>query len=189
MEPTEPHQDWCAKVVLRQSFLYDGKNRKKFPGWMPNPNPTEVDFDTTTSMSALEELIARAQLATLRPLEDPYQFLPPLPLSQRPGDHIQAEFSPNVVCILVSGPGLPALSFYDLPGIIGQAESKEKQYLPKFVSDLVKEYISDPETLILVTCSLEVDIDNSTASGIARELDATDRCIGMLAIIIRKCNC
>jgi hypothetical protein len=176
MEPTEPHQHWRAKVELRQTYLYDGRSRKKFPGWYPNPNPNDILFDTTTSMSALEELIARAQLAILTPMKDPSQFLPPLPL---PDDQLQIEFSPNVVCIHVSGPGLPALSFYDLPGIIGQAESQDKEYLPKFVSDLVKDYIKDPETLILVTCSLEVDLNNSTAAGIARELKVTDRCIGM----------
>jgi len=113
-------------------------------------------------------------------MSDPTDFLPPSPLSRDPETYHQTEFSPNVVCIHVTGPELPALSFYDLPGIIGQAESADNDYLVKFVKDLVTDYIKDPESLILVTCSLENDIHNSTASGIARELKATDRCIGTL---------
>lgn len=95
-------------------------------------------------------------------------------------DKLTTQFSPNVVCISVSQPGLPALSFYDLPGIIGQAESIESQFLVKFVRDLVSEYIEDAESLVLVTCSLANDIANSSAGGIAREKNMTDRCIGVL---------
>jgi hypothetical protein len=111
-------------------------------------------------------------------MSDSMDFLPPHPLSHDPETYHQAKFSPNVVCIHVTGPELPALSFYDLPGIIGQAESTDTGYLVKFVKDLVIEYIKDPESLILVTCSLENDIANSTAGGIARDLKATNRCIG-----------
>jgi hypothetical protein len=50
--------------------------------------------------------------------------------------HHRCEFSPNIVCISITHPDLPALSFYDLPGIIGQAESPESQFLVKFVRDL-----------------------------------------------------
>ena len=120
----------------------------------------------------------RAQLAVLSPNHDAAEFLQPGALSRDPGTYQQCEFSPNVVCIYVSQPGLPALSFYDLPGIIGQAEKDENQFLVKFVRDLVSEYVKDPESLILVTCSLENDIANSTASTLARELGAIDRCIG-----------
>jgi hypothetical protein len=75
------------------------------------------------------------------------------------------------------------LSFYDLPGIIGQAESEEEQFLVKFVRDLVVDYVRDAESLILVTCSLENDIANSTAGGIARAEQATDRCIGTFNLL------
>jgi hypothetical protein len=132
-------------------------------------------------MSDLEDLIARAQMATLSPMSDPMDFLPPSSLDRNPDTYQQMQFSPNVVCIHVTMPELPALSFYDLPGIIGQAESADSHFLVKFVKDLVIEYIKDPESLILVTCSLENDIHNSTAAGIARDLKATNRCIGMLS--------
>jgi hypothetical protein len=91
-----------------------------------------------------------------------------------------AQFSPNCVCIYVSAPHLPSLSFYDLPGIIGQSEDPSTQYLVKFVRDLVTDYVRDSEALILVTCALDNDIHNSTAAGIAREWNATGRCVGVL---------
>ncbi|KAF2679716.1 interferon-induced GTP-binding protein Mx [Lentithecium fluviatile CBS 122367] len=181
LEPSsDPLDQWRAQVIIRQSYAYDGGRRQKFPGWKANPTPTNVPFAETDSPKVLEELIARAQLAALSPLNDPMEFLHPAALSRDPNTFHRTEFSPNIVCIHISQPESPALSFYDLPGIIGQSESAENQYLVKFVRDLVSEYIKDPDSLILVTCSLENDIANSTAGGFARELKATDRCIGVL---------
>lgn len=139
--------------------------------------PSIVHFAETEDPNDLERIIARAQLAAISPLTDYREFLRPTLAGL--ADHYRCEFSPNVVCIFITHPELPALSFYDLPGIIGQAESADSQFLVKFVRDLVTDYINDPEALILVTCSLENDIANSTAGGIARSLHATDRCIGM----------
>lgn len=179
---TEPSADqdasWTAQVKLRLEYKWDGKKKRSvFPGWIPNPNPVEEEFASTNSPKELGDLIARAQAAILSPLQDPNEFKPPNPLhwnSRLP----RCEFSPNVVCISVSQPDIPALSFYDLPGIIGQAETDENQYLVKFVKDLVAAYIKDPDSLILVTCSLENDIANSTAAGFARTLKADGRCVG-----------
>jgi len=139
--------------------------------------PSTVHFAETEDPNELERIIAHAQLATISPLTNYQEFLRPTLAGLR--DQYRCEFSPNVVCIHVTHPDLPSLSFYDLPGIIGQAESADSQFLVNFVRDLVTDYINDPEALILVTCSLENDIANSTAGGIARNLDATDRCIGM----------
>jgi hypothetical protein len=140
------------------------------------PKPTDTHFASTEDSHQLEELIARAQTAIINPMMDYKEFLK-APIGAL-GDYHSCEFSPNVVFIAISHPDLPALSFYDLPGIIGQAESPETGYLVDFVHDLVTDYVKDPEALILVTCSLENDIANSTAGGIARKLHATDRCIG-----------
>jgi hypothetical protein len=123
----------------------------------------------------LEDTIRRAQSAIISPWSEPKDFL------DRTKDHLipalRYSFSPNVVCISISQPDLPALSFYDLPGIVGQSEDLAEV---KFVKDLVTEYINYPEALILVTCAMDNDIANSTAAGIARSLKATDRCIGKL---------
>ncbi|KAH8722930.1 P-loop containing nucleoside triphosphate hydrolase protein [Phaeosphaeriaceae sp. PMI808] len=178
--PSEPDATWVAHVTLRRGFAYDGKvgkvgksHERRFPGWTPLPQPTTVEFATTQNPNELEQIIARAQLAIISPLVDHTEFLkttlPNLDNWHRCG------FSPNIVSIFISNPGLPALSFYDLPGIIGQSEDPVEV---EFVRNLVADYIKDPEALILVACSLETDIANSTAGGIARELQATDRCIG-----------
>jgi len=92
--------------------------------------------------------------------------------------HLQQEFSPNVVCLDISGPGLPNLSFYDLPGVINQTEDGTKPYLVKLVKNLVKDYIKSENALILLACSMEGDCANSSASRILRNLKAEHRCIG-----------
>lgn len=136
----------------------------------------EIPFGTTMSPTELEDIIARAQLATISPLVDYNQFLHPSLASVE--DCHRCEFSPNVVAITISQANVAALSFYDLPGIISQAESAGTQFLVDFVRTLVTEYVRREGTLVLVTCSLENDIANSAAGGIARMCHATDRCIG-----------
>ncbi|CAN9098449.1 unnamed protein product [Alternaria alternata] len=183
LEPSENTcAGWSATISLRRSFGYDSKKGRghegRFPGWVQMPKPSDTHFASTEDPCQLEELIARAQTAIINPMMDYKEFLK-APIGAL-GDYHSCEFSPNVVFIAISHPDLPALSFYDLPGIIGQAESPETGYLVDFVHDLVTDYVKDPEALILVTCSLENDIANSTAGGIARKLNATDRCIGVL---------
>lgn len=181
----EPAKDsrvrWKARVFLRSSFVYDPKRAAgqacRFPGWIQGES-REIEFATTDDPDKLEELIARAQLAILSGGSlNPQSFLHG-PLGQLDKEYRRADFSPNCVCIYISHAGIASLSFYDLPGIIGQSENPETHFLVAFVRNLVTEYIQDKESLILVTCSLENDIHNSTAAGIARDLGATERCVG-----------
>ncbi|KAH7074308.1 interferon-induced GTP-binding protein Mx [Paraphoma chrysanthemicola] len=177
--PADPRAKWHAHVSLRHTFFFDGKNGKgfnrRFPGFEQQDQLTTTPFMSTDDPDKLEHIISRAQSALINPLTDYTEFLKPS-IAHLRGDH-RIKFSPNVVEISVSHPGLPALSFYDLPGIIGQADSA---YEVKFVRDLVIEYVNDEGALILVTCSLANDIANSVAGGIARELKADDRCVGVL---------
>jgi hypothetical protein len=150
----------------------------RFQGWTEcTEEPHETTFASTESPEDLEELIFRAQLATLNAVDSPQVFLHGSIASLKES-YQYAHFSPNVVCIRISQPGLPSLSFYDLPGIIGQVEDIKDQYLVKFIKDLVTEYIVDPKSLILVTHSLSDDLHNSPAGGLARDLDVTQRCVG-----------
>jgi GTPase SAR1 family protein len=183
--PTDPNAAWAARVTLRRTFKFEGKkgrgSDKRFPGWVQQPETNTVDFMSSENPEKLEEIIVRAQRAVTSPLIDYEEFTKPSI------DHLKdvhaCTFSPNVVCISISHPGLPALSFYDLPGIIGQSDIPEDV---TFVRNLVIEYVKDPEALILVTCSMESDIANSTAGGLARSLKAIDRCIGMIFVQPRR---
>ena len=88
------------------------------------------------------------------------------------------EFSPNTIKLEATGPDHANLSFFDLPGIINQTEDSARPWLVEMVKRLTEEYISEENALILLACSMEGDIANSTASRIVRENGAEDRCIG-----------
>lgn len=137
----------------------------------------EIEFARCSTSGKLEDFISRAQLALVYPHQNPLLFAQDRPphLSDNAGVH----FSPNIVCITVASPTLPDLSFYDLPGLIGQSEDADDV---EFVRALVTKYVEDEESLVLVTCSLGVDIATSSAGGLARARKATGRCIGKLVM-------
>jgi len=181
LEPSDnTRASWSASVSLRRTFNYDINKVRgseyRYPGWLEMDRPNVVHFADTENPHELEEIIARAQLAIINPMTPYTEFLGSTVTALRKKLH--CDFSPNIVCIEISHPDVPSLSFYDLPGIINQAETVDKEYLVESVRNIVMDYVSDEESLILVTCSLDTDIANSTAGGIARKLGATDRCIG-----------
>ncbi|KAI4639533.1 uncharacterized protein J4E78_010860 [Alternaria triticimaculans] len=183
LEPSDnTRASWSASVSLRRTFNYDINKVRgseyRYPGWLEMDRPNVVHFADTKNPHELEEIIARAQLAIINPMTPYTEFLGSTVTALRKKPH--CDFSPNIVCIEISHPDVPSLSFYDLPGIINQAETVDKEYLVESVRNIVMDYVSDEESLILVTCSLDTDIANSTAGGIARKLGATDRCIGVL---------
>ncbi|KAL5114518.1 hypothetical protein ACEQ8H_007608 [Pleosporales sp. CAS-2024a] len=138
--PMDPNARWNAHITLRRSF-------------------NTVEFLSSKNPDHLEDIILRAQRAVTSPGVDYIEFTKPNIDHLR--DRDACNFSPNVVCISISHPGLPALSFYDLPGIIGQSEVPEDV---TFVRNLVVEYVKDPEALVL----LQID-------ALARVLTKPDR--------------
>ncbi|CBX96177.1 similar to dynamin family protein [Plenodomus lingam JN3] len=181
MKPSNTSNDtWTARVSLQRDYVLDTRPKEAakelFPGWIPTES-RRIFFAETRSRLDLEGIIRSAQSANLNPLIDPKAFL------ATPGPRIdmnQNKFSPNVVCIDITEPGLPSLSFFDLPGLISQAETDEEAYTVPLVQNLVGQYVEEEGSLILVTCDLGTDIANSTAAGLARQYHATDRCIGVL---------
>ncbi|KAF2201925.1 P-loop containing nucleoside triphosphate hydrolase protein [Delitschia confertaspora ATCC 74209] len=178
-----PDSPWQAKILLRKSYEFRRSLRRpsktvKFFEWDKKDSPVTTVFETVDDKGQLADAIFRAQLATLNPGLDPVTFGPSRPLED--GPHLQTKFSPNVVCIHISEPGLPNLSFYDLPGIITQVEDATEDHLVRFIKNLVTDYVSDPEAIILLACSMEVDMAVSNAAIIAREEGAKPRCIGIL---------
>lgn len=173
----DPRGAWSARVSLRYNYRFDPMaHTDKFPGWVPNLEVQETGFAECNTPGELEKAIHRAQLALVHPLEDPTVFAQGrnTPLEEDEGHMVN--FSPNIVCIYVTQPGLPNLSFYDLPGLISQSENPTDVPL---VKQLVQDYVKDPDALVLVACSLAADIATSIASGLARnEWGAGERCIG-----------
>lgn len=115
---SDPQASWHARVTLRLSYIFKGvtRSKNKFPGWEQNPNVREVPFAACGSPVELEELIRRAQLALVHPLEDASMFAQGRVSALDPEQTCRVNFSPNIVCIYLSAPTLPNLSFYDLPG-------------------------------------------------------------------------
>lgn len=77
----------------------------------------------------------------------------------------------------ITGPGLPALSFYDLPGIINVADERD---LVRVVRNLIREYIVSIDALVL--CALPMGSDPATSSAVSfvRDTRAQDRGIGVI---------
>lgn len=55
-------------------------------------------------------------------------------------------------------------------------------YLVKLVKNLVKDYVRHEESLVLLACSMESDMANSSAGRLVRGMKAEHRCIGMLLL-------
>jgi hypothetical protein len=159
LEPSDdPQAAWQATVYLQQRYHWDpqanNEGNAKFPDWVEKATPDRIFFAQTHDPEELEFLIQRAQQATLSPTQDPQSFLD-ISSDGSNGTHA-CLFSPNIVAIQITKHDLPALSFYDLPGLISQAETEAEEYTVPLVRNLVSEYIASPDTLILVTCALEV---------------------------------
>ncbi|OCL10716.1 interferon-induced GTP-binding protein Mx [Glonium stellatum] len=183
----EPGASWECRVYLHRRYdlltsnlpSLSGKPGPFYP-WTEKDTPVDIPFTIIEDKDALQDIIHRAQLATLNPGHPHMRYVSgPVPAI---GDdcHLQQEFSPNVVCLDISGPDLPNLSFYDLPGVINQTEDGTKPYLVKLVKNLVKDYINSENALVLLACSMESDVANSSATRIVRNLKAESRCIGVL---------
>ncbi|KAK8241243.1 P-loop containing nucleoside triphosphate hydrolase protein [Phyllosticta capitalensis] len=177
----EPNAQWRCDVSIRKEFCWREENRvpqtdeeDAFFPWFP----TETDitrFKTVYDKSELPEVIARAQLAILNPDIEPILYT-----GELPRNGFYTEFSPNLVCLDISAPGLPNLSFYDLPGVIAQSES-DNPYLTSIVKALVKKYVAKDNATVLLCCAMEGDIQNSTAMGLVySETNAKHRTLGIL---------
>lgn len=138
----------------------------------------DVAFAQTYDKGALEDLIRRAQFACLNPGDATARYLSTPNVENL---SLKVAFSPNIVKLDIKDPSAPSLAFVDLPGVINQTEDPVDQWLVKFVKTLVKSYISEPNTLILLACSLETDLAISRAAKLVGDCPgAKERCVGVL---------
>lgn len=137
----------------------------------------DCPFALLTSQHQVAPTLRLAQLATLNPGIPYTNFLPG---RADPGNKIQVKFSPNIIRLDISGPGLANMSLYDLPGVISIHEIAEEQYLVGLVKNLVTGYVQDIRCIILLALPMTDDPVNSTAFDLIRRAGAESRTVGVL---------
>ncbi|KAI9672960.1 MAG: hypothetical protein M1817_003124 [Caeruleum heppii] len=197
-ENTAPDAEWLCKVSLHKKFVYDpprpdfaggyaAKRRAALPtrvsrarpfGHFVEQEPVELFFTEIKDKAEVGNALKWAQLATLNPHQDHRIYVPGN--NHHTEENIKEKFSPNVVRLDISGPSLPNLSFYDLPGVINQAENDDERHLVHLVKNLVKDYIKADNSLVLLAIPMTDDAANSSAAAIVREMKAEGRCVGVL---------
>jgi len=169
---------WKCTVSLEYSYEY--KRGKKagdiYRDWTKLNDPECVVFRVVYNKDELEEVLRRAQVAILNPTRKTAEFF----TGDLPSTKSQVGFSLNVVGLSISGPGLPELSFFDLPGAINVCEDKNDAHLIGLIEVLAKGYIKDESCRILLALACNQDTMNSTAFRYVRESGVEDRCMGVL---------
>lgn len=186
---TTPAETWTCKISLEREYSYEplsgrpieSKNvtrNNPFPPWKQQDLEVKP-FITIRDRSQLEEALKWAQIATLNHNKHHSLYVPGT--DNFIGDEsTEAKFSPNVVSVEISGPGLVPLSFYDLPGIFQNAGQKEDQYLVKVVENLALKYIIRPQALIICALPMSADPATSRTAKVIVDNNAASRCIGVL---------
>jgi Dynamin family/Dynamin central region len=176
---------WSAEVKLHRKWERNTSGPRanadgEFSGWSESQvSGSLVHFCNVSNRHELEHAIRLAQLANLNPTDDPKRFLAMTPAKAEAQSSIaQLQFSPNPVVVEIKGEDVPNLSFVDLPGIISQSDAG--YHLVSLVKSLAKHHMKQKNTLILLVISMESDVMNSAASGLVNEVEATDRCVGVL---------
>lgn len=191
---TAPAPEWKCIVSLHENYHFTTDNRRKptshnpFPPWVQNDDlrPVIRPFAETKNKNDLEVILRWAQLALLNPSTDHHAFIPGTgSIAQNgfdKGHKHEADFSPNIIAIEIFGPRLPALSFYDLPGIFATADHDEKRYLIKVFELLARKYISHENALIICAMTMGNDPGNSNARNLLDDAKADKRSIGVLTM-------
>jgi hypothetical protein len=183
---SESDDAWKCVIHLSRRYVFDPSKRLKVPKksqplgpWIALGGQDDEHFVTLDNKQQVEKAISCAQLAILNPSTDPQDFVPGTmtDMSHTP----QVKFSPNAVRLDISGPGLPNLSFYDLPGVISQTEQDNERYLVNLVENLVKDYVSQEHCIVLLTLTMTDDATNSSAARLVRDIKgAKERTLGVL---------
>jgi GTPase SAR1 family protein len=191
------NNDWICTVTLVESFSYDeSKNSEAqiYPCWVRRQSTKVHKFATIENETELENVLKWAQIALLNP-SLPYNTFEPGSSScareaekrkQYPVHKEEALYSPNVISISITAPGLPSLSFYDLPGLIQHTD--EGIYLPKAFNEMTRQYVRHKKSLIICAMALHTDPQNSSTRGLIHQEGAEDRTIGVLTMPDRVIN-
>ena len=157
----------------------EGATRKRPLGpWVVQEGEYFI-FGKTYDKDDVASMLEWAQIATLNPQSSHKDYIPTSP-AFKADRNCQVKFSPNVVQLEISGPNLPNLSFYDLPGVINVSDVPEESYLVDLVKNLVRQYIKADNCINILALPMTDDPANSNASRLIRDEDAETRTIGVL---------
>ncbi|KAB5543142.1 P-loop containing nucleoside triphosphate hydrolase protein [Coniochaeta sp. 2T2.1] len=186
--------DWTCRVTLQQDYAFvpgdepitqkDVTRNNPFPPWVKQPRVVKDFVTIREKVDTIEQVLRWAQVAILNH-DDNHEIYIPKDLGASDAlavaeEHTKAKFSPNTVALEIRGPGLPDLSFYDLPGVFANARRVEDQYLADVVLNLTREYISHSGAIILWAVPMNTDPENSTTFRVIRDMNAVRRCLGVM---------
>ena len=191
------NSDWSCRVWLRKEYAFeppsdgpiaesDVTEQDPFFPWRKQNVTAVHEFKTMHDKSQIEDVLRWAQIAILNDDKHHSLFVPGsgnialnTPIS-RAAEETVAKFSPNVVALEIKGPGLPDLSFYDMPGIFQNPADARDDYLVNVVHNLSKAYIKHQSAIIMCSMPMNSDAENSSTFGLTRRLGASQRTIGVL---------
>lgn len=182
---------WRCEVSLQITYDYNPKSKSQpFPNWVERQDGgVTKPFKTTEDKDELGDILKWAQIATLNPDKDSSFFIPGTSghareslLRNQKGYHEQAIFSPNVISVSITGPRLPDLSFYDLPGLFKNARQDSEKEGPKFCEQLTMKYVKHSRALIICAMSMHNDPGVSLTKDVINRCKANDRCVGVLTM-------
>ncbi|KAI1387124.1 P-loop containing nucleoside triphosphate hydrolase protein [Hypoxylon trugodes] len=188
---------WSCTVSLQRDYDFqppfnrkprtsDVTAAKPFPPWVKLSHRDIKTFKTIYEPSEIEEVLRWAQIAILNHHRNFDLFIPgegaiaKMTSIDEAASQTEAQFSPNIVALEIKGPGLPDLSFYDLPGVFQSPEKEEDEYIVKVVKNLTREYIKREKAIIMWALPMNVDMENSISLPIIREAKAANRTIGVM---------
>jgi GTP-binding protein EngB required for normal cell division len=161
---------WLCQVFLRRVTASDGT--------IVSDLPKEPFGDLIMDKNLLEDRISRAQLAILNPSTPAVAFL-----ERNVADLGSNEltFSPNIVCLEITGPDYSEISFVDLPGLIHNVGTSGNRDNIELIKNLASSYVSKQNCIILMTITCETDFANQGAYDLARTHDPYGkRTVGVL---------
>ncbi|KAI9465217.1 P-loop containing nucleoside triphosphate hydrolase protein [Lactarius psammicola] len=162
---------WSCQVFLRRVTASGGTNVSDLP--------KEPFGDPITDKDLLEDRISRAQLAILNPSTPAGAFLESNAITESGSNELT--FSPNIICLEITGPDYSEISFVDLPGLIHNVGTSGNRDNIGLIKNLASSYISKKNCIILMTITCETDFANQGAYDLARTHDPYgQRTIGVL---------
>ncbi|KAK6537183.1 hypothetical protein TWF694_011380 [Orbilia ellipsospora] len=181
-EDPSPVAPWNCQISLRFHKKYVKRKNPKGDPWEEAAHQ-QFNFMIVRDPEDVETALIKAQLAILNPSRPWGEFVD-IPVTYTGpalagSETTEVPFSPNVICMEITGHNIPNLSFIDLPGIIHVTEKKEEEYLIKLVKNLVESYIKQEDCLILLAMTMKDDAVNQSAAQMARKL-GPNRTIGAL---------